>query len=172
MPGVKKLQKSAVLDEIRTRDQREYPVVTVSEVAEWFDDVTRRTVERRMTELAEDGKLESRQQAKIGIYWTPGVIACPHCGADTERDPTYENGIECVQCDAIFLEIATDKEVTQAGSSFFKGCKFVVWWTSLPALARRVIGWYARRNIDDPEIESYTPETDTEVDREVLDFES
>lgn len=46
------------------------PAVTVAEVVDELD-LSRRTVERRMNELVDDGELKRKQSGGTKIYWRP-----------------------------------------------------------------------------------------------------
>lgn len=150
----KKLTAEEVLHEIAHRDRREYPVMTITQVAERFDDVTRKTVQRRVRELVEEGRLRERKLSVTGTYWIPhddtqGV--CPECGGVLAWDEEYEPGLVCRSCQAIFGEMDDGEGITRFGESVNRGGKMVVWWSTLPSFVQSLIAGLASRFLTDEE---------------------
>lgn len=157
-----KLTEEEVLAELYLRDRREYPVMTIAEIAEVIEnddtlaDVTRKTVERKVKSLVEKGAIQERKHGRLGIYWVEyeGEGACPSCSRplvsrarvknrlDEESAPTDPYRFICYACDTEFA--ATHHPTgadTQLGKLIGRGLAFMDWWRRLGGRTRK---WFKK----------------------------
>jgi len=130
--------KREVLETVLDRDRREYPVMTVTEIAERFD-YSRQTVRRRVKELHHDDLLRRNSAGKGNYYWPHEDIEtglCPECHGVLERDPEYDPGFNCQRCTARYGQMYDGESHTAFGASIGRGLKMVRWWSSLPEKVR------------------------------------
>jgi|APHM01.1.fsa_nt_gi hypothetical protein len=149
-----KLPEREVLEEVAHRDRREYPVMTITEIAERFPEVTRKTVQRKVKSLTEAGDLHERKHGAVGVYWvdhdeSEGV--CPDCGGVLEKNGEYEPGYWCRSCEAAFGQIRTGNGLTAYGQAVMRGSRALAWWRSLPSRFQRAVAYTAGKLFTDEE---------------------
>lgn len=157
-----KLTEEEVFAELYLRDRREYPVMTIAEIAEVIEnddtlaDVTRKTVERKVKSLVENGAIQERKHGRLGVYWVEyeGEGTCPNCSRplvsrarvkdrlDEEAGPTDPYRFTCYTCDTAFAATRQPSGAdTQLGESIGRGLAFIDWWRRL---GRRTRKWFKK----------------------------
>jgi hypothetical protein len=180
-PGAppKKVTTDDVLEAVMFRDRREYPVLTVSQLAdmERFDDVTRRTIQRKVNTLVDEDRLRERQLGKVGIYWLPENKRggeCAACGgmivprtaySDTDTPTSYDaHTWNCTRCNAQYQSIRNpDGSLTSYGGVVTKAIARFSWWQRIGTRTQKAVEVVAKRLFNAVYSEEDYPEIDHQV---------
>jgi len=157
------LSKEEVFKAVVFRNKREYPVMTVTEIAEQFEH-SRHTVWRRVEELAADGWLQEKTVGKGSYYW-PHLEAdsgsCPTCGGRLQRSHEQPTEIGCKNCKSIYFQVAKEDSITtDAGRVMEQAMNLYEWWTGLSERTRGVIVSVAAWAFNRPRPELEYPDHD------------
>jgi|APHM01.1.fsa_nt_gi HTH domain. len=158
----RELTNNEVLEYILDRDRREYPVMTVTEIAEPFD-CSRQTVRRRVKELHEGGFLRKNSAGKGNYYWPHedvGPGKCPECHGVLTRDEEYDPGFTCQRCGTALAQLHDGEETTKYGRTVARGIKMQAWWMELPERVRGFVVTVTTvfMDVDTPEGVDFRPE--------------
>jgi hypothetical protein len=133
----KVLEKEEVLEALKSRDHRQLPAVTTTQIAEEFSETSRKTVERRLNDLVDDGDVYKRKLANVTIFWSKAPASCAQCGSDLERLDEIQLG--CRTCDSLFDQTRGPDGPKDVTIIRHEMSQIAIWWLTLPDWVKRLV---------------------------------